>query len=628
MKKILILLFGISAALHGQGIPYGQEFPVSSFQDDILLSPSIAGLSDQKYFVCWESGHADPSGYGIFGQLFNPDGIRLGFEFPVHTTFSGDQKNPAAAALSPEGFVVCWQSVPQAGQASGLFVQAFDSAGRKTSPEFQVNTSPFTFIENDNFYPSIISLLDGEFFIFWHAWAEDEYQQVVYGQKFRNSGSRDGGEFMVRSQSTLDAINPSAARLDEGRFLVSWSQMESEGDYNIYAQIFKNTGIQEGTAFRINTGDSFGQWWPTAASLRNGGAVICWSDGDPSSYSVDVRCRILDSSGQKQSDEFQANTYQSSWQGRQFVTGLTDGGFLVLWQSMDQDGSGWGVFGQFFNGAGGRRGYEFRLNDCQENWQVHPCVSPISADQLLVCWAGQYQFDNPYAIVGKYYPAVKVPLVLGDFTLIEPGQDATVSTTRPAFQWNKASDAATLYPWELRYKIFLDTDPSWPHPSVIDNIADTTYEADPSSADTLLPGATYFWKVLAENSSGDSLWSSNVNGFFVRYDATNSTDIGRNDSPEGYRLSQNHPNPFNSETLIRFDLASMGSVHIAIHDIQGRLIRVLLDETRSAGSQSVKWDGEDSSGMAMPSGIYICRLNIRTPNGKVYSESRKMGLVR
>jgi Ca-activated chloride channel family protein len=98
--------------------------------------------------------------------------------------------------------------------------------------------------------------------------------------------------------------------------------------------------------------------------------------------------------------------------------------------------------------------------------------------------------------------------------------------------------------------------------------------------------------------------------------------------PSGFRLNPCHPNPFNAETLIRFDLASAAVVHIAVYDIQGRLIRVLLEDSRPAGSHSVKWDGKDSSGMAMPSGIYICKIQIRLPDGRMVSESVKMGLVR
>jgi Ca-activated chloride channel family protein len=95
-----------------------------------------------------------------------------------------------------------------------------------------------------------------------------------------------------------------------------------------------------------------------------------------------------------------------------------------------------------------------------------------------------------------------------------------------------------------------------------------------------------------------------------------------------FRLHQNYPNPFNPETSIRFDLPATGFVVISVYDINGRLIRVLLRESRSAGSYSVKWDGRDSLGNSVPSGIYVFRMEVRSADGRRFTQSVKMGLVR
>jgi hypothetical protein len=63
-------------------------------------------------------------------------------------------------------------------------------------------------------------------------------------------------------------------------------------------------------------------------------------------------------------------------------------------------------------------------------------------------------------------------------------------------------------------------------------------------------------------------------------------------------------------------------------DVSGRRVRDLVSETRSAGSHSVKWDGKDSEGISVPSGIYICRMEPRSIEGRRFSRSVKMGLVR
>ncbi len=77
-----------------------------------------------------------------------------------------------------------------------------------------------------------------------------------------------------------------------------------------------------------------------------------------------------------------------------------------------------------------------------------------------------------------------------------------------------------------------------------------------------------------------------------------------------FRLHGNHPNPFNPFTTIRYELASTETVRLAIYDVTGRLVRMLVDdEPLGATSHSVDWDGRDSSGREVASGVYFYRIN-------------------
>jgi len=89
------------------------------------------------------------------------------------------------------------------------------------------------------------------------------------------------------------------------------------------------------------------------------------------------------------------------------------------------------------------------------------------------------------------------------------------------------------------------------------------------------------------------------------------------------KLRQNEPNPFNPGTRIAFQLLSPERVHLAVYDISGRLVRVLLDAPLPAGDAGVNWDGTDLRHRPVSSGVYIYRLN--TPS---FSESKKMTLMR
>lgn len=78
--------------------------------------------------------------------------------------------------------------------------------------------------------------------------------------------------------------------------------------------------------------------------------------------------------------------------------------------------------------------------------------------------------------------------------------------------------------------------------------------------------------------------------------------------PAAFALWQNAPNPFNPRTTLRFSIPKAGAVRIAVYDVNGRLIRKLLNERRVAGSYEVTWDSRDDSGRAVGSGVYLCQL--------------------
>lgn len=81
--------------------------------------------------------------------------------------------------------------------------------------------------------------------------------------------------------------------------------------------------------------------------------------------------------------------------------------------------------------------------------------------------------------------------------------------------------------------------------------------------------------------------------------------------PRAFTLEQNQPNPFNPSTTIRFAVpegVASRSVRIDIYNIRGALVRTILDRELPAGFHSVEWDGSDSRGRMLPSGVYFCRL--------------------
>ncbi|MBN2415070.1 T9SS type A sorting domain-containing protein [bacterium] len=75
--------------------------------------------------------------------------------------------------------------------------------------------------------------------------------------------------------------------------------------------------------------------------------------------------------------------------------------------------------------------------------------------------------------------------------------------------------------------------------------------------------------------------------------------------PERPALAGNYPNPFNLTTTIRYRLPAEAQVSISIYNIRGQLVTTLLDGRAGQGTQTVVWDGRDSSGRKVESGLYI-----------------------
>ncbi len=73
-------------------------------------------------------------------------------------------------------------------------------------------------------------------------------------------------------------------------------------------------------------------------------------------------------------------------------------------------------------------------------------------------------------------------------------------------------------------------------------------------------------------------------------------------------LRQNYPNPFNPVTTISFTLPKRAHVNLAVYNVEGKLMRVLVDEMLDSGLKEIPWDGKDSKGIEASSGVYFYRL--------------------
>ncbi|MEJ2628593.1 MAG: FlgD immunoglobulin-like domain containing protein, partial [bacterium] len=119
---------------------------------------------------------------------------------------------------------------------------------------------------------------------------------------------------------------------------------------------------------------------------------------------------------------------------------------------------------------------------------------------------------------------------------------------------------------------------------------------------SLEPGV-YYWGIEAQDSRGNKVWCNNNYGI-VNVQATDITTPDFNPLKK-FEIFQNHPNPFNSQTNIGFQLPKSAVVKIDIRDIKGRYIKTLLHDYMTSGTHSVVWDGKDNNNNSLSSGIYL-----------------------
>ena len=123
---------------------------------------------------------------------------------------------------------------------------------------------------------------------------------------------------------------------------------------------------------------------------------------------------------------------------------------------------------------------------------------------------------------------------------------------------------------------------------------------------TIEDGKTYWWRVRYRDKNLQwSQWSEE-NSFTVN----NATDVNNENEQiiKESKLYNNFPNPFNPSTVINYNIAKQGMVTLRIYSVTGELIKELVNQEVKPGKYSILWDGSNSSGKKMSSGIYFYKL--------------------
>lgn len=135
--------------------------------------------------------------------------------------------------------------------------------------------------------------------------------------------------------------------------------------------------------------------------------------------------------------------------------------------------------------------------------------------------------------------------------------------------------------------------------------------------DQPLESATFYYKLEAVNLDGKSSFYPAIKIDFNTLVASGSP------APTEFTLKQNYPNPFNPATQIHYQIPDESYVDIAVYNISGQKIKSLVVEHKVPGYYTITWDGLDSSGQPVTSGIYVLRMQADD-----FSMNRRITLLR
>ena len=334
--------------------------------------------------------------------------IALTGELAVNTLTTGNQLEPAVALGPGGGFVVAWESDGADGDEFGARFRRFTNAGAGEGDESGVNDVT-TFTQR---LPAIGVDSLGNFRIAW----QTEVVQNDFGvaaRTFAANGTPDAAQFQVNIATSGFQHNADIAVASDGSFVVVWQDDGQTAAQDIFLRTFDADGDPTSGEIAVNQSEGFFRARPAVAMDAVGNLIVAW-EAEVVGEQHNIHARRFDAAGSPVSDEFRVNSTVAGSQKAPDVARKGTGEFLVVWESVGQDGDGSGVYGQRFSALGVASGPEFRVNLGTAVSQVEPSVGLATDGTAIVAF-----HDAARGILGRAF-AANGSAFGGDFRISEP----------------------------------------------------------------------------------------------------------------------------------------------------------------------------------------------------------------
>ena len=382
----------LPAAAWGQ-VRLGPEFQVDTATADHQITPSVATAADGDFVVVWTT--LDPYNAAVFGRRYEATGApKDAAPFQVNTYTSGYAAFGAVAAEAGGQFVVAWRGArPDDLGEYDVMARIFSPSGTPVM-EVQVNQSTFS----SHGRPSVASDAIGNFVVAWVPYTAGNTD--IAGRRFDAFGTPRGSQFQANSTTTGYQAEAAVSVDAFGNFVVVWAGPEPGGSAGIFGQRYDATGVRQGVEFAINSASAGDQGAPRVASDAGGRFVVVWSGPDGSGSGIFAR--RYDAAGVAQGPEFRVNTFTTD---QQLVPAVTaDGsGFVVTWTSFGEDKSSYGVVARRYDAEGVAEGDPFVVNAFTTNRQIASSIASTPNGGFVVAWSSLLQDGSGYGVFAQRF---------------------------------------------------------------------------------------------------------------------------------------------------------------------------------------------------------------------------------
>ena len=366
-----------------------------------------------------------PAAFALMLSLAVASGY-AGGEFIVNTERDTTQRDPEIAVDGLGRAVAVWVSRELAGPGSAgdVALQAFDASGVPMGTELLVNTQT----TGDQDRPAIALNSAGDGIVAWASFIDDDSMYDIRARMIVGL-ALSGDEFQVNTTRLHTQTNPAVAVDSSGNGVVVWDSWYQDGsDRGVFGRRIDPSGSPLGPEFPVNTTTTYSQARPAVRMRHGGGWAVVWESWQQESSGYGVFARVFSPDASPLSGEFQVNTTEADYQWLADVEVFEDNSMAVVWCSWEQDGSDGAIVLQLLEADGARRGTEQIVNSSTAQYQWLARIRKRPSGGFAVTWSSWKQDGSREGVYARLYDAA------GKSASFE----TRVNETTESFQWEPA----------------------------------------------------------------------------------------------------------------------------------------------------------------------------------------------